>query len=169
MNGLRDRAIGEIRAELSQLGLDWSETAPGLFSVNLPGTRKLVTECALEVGTHSLNLRAFVARNPDENHVGVYRWLLERNLKLHGICFALDALGDIYLTGRMPVELVTRADVDRLLGAIAAAADDSFNVILELGFAESIRKEWAWRRARGESTANLAAFTHLDPDRAPPC
>ena len=169
MNGLRDRAIGEIRAELSQLGLDWSETAPGLFSVNLPGTRKLVTECALEVGTHSLNLRAFVARNPDENHVGVYRWLLERNLKLHGICFALDALGDIYLTGRVPVELVTRADVDRLLGAVAAAADDSFNVILELGFAESIRKEWAWRRARGESTANLAAFTHLDPDRAPPC
>jgi hypothetical protein len=169
VNGLRDRAIGEIRAELSQLGLDWSEAAPGLFSVNLPGTRKLVTECALEVGTHSLNLRAFVARNPDENHVGVYRWLLERNLKLHGICFALDALGDIYLTGRMPVELVTRADVDRLLGAVAAAADDSFNVILELGFAESIRKEWAFRRARGESTANLAAFTHLDPDRAPPC
>ena len=169
MNALRDRAIGEIRAELSQLELDWSETAPGLFSINLPGTRKLVTDCALEVGTHSLNLRAFVARNPDENHVGVYRWLLERNLKLHGICFALDALGDIYLTGRTPVELVTRAEVDRLLGAVAAAADDSFNVILELGFADSIRKEWAWRRARGESTANLAAFTHLDPDRAPPC
>ena len=47
---------------------------------------------------HGLNLRAFVARRPDENHVGVYRWLLERNLKLPGICFALDALGDIYLT-----------------------------------------------------------------------
>jgi Putative bacterial sensory transduction regulator len=167
VSAARDRAIGEIRAELSQLGLDWSETAPGLFSISLPGTRKLMTECALEVGTHSLNLRAFVARNPDENHVGVYRWLLERNLKLHGICFALDALGDIYLTGRMPVELVTRAEVDRLLGAVAAAADDSFNVILELGFAESIRKEWAWRRARGESTANLAAFTHLDPGERP--
>jgi Putative bacterial sensory transduction regulator len=164
---LRDRAIGEIRAELSQLELDWSETAPGLFSISLPGTRKLVTECALEVGTHSLNLRAFIARNPDENHVGVYRWLLERNLKLHGVCFALDALGDIYLMGRMPVELVTRPEVDRLLGAVAAAADDSFNVILELGFAESIRKEWAWRRARGESTANLAAFTHLDPGERP--
>jgi hypothetical protein len=167
VKALRDRAIGEIRAELSQLELDWSETAPGLFSINLPGTRKLVTDCALEVGTHSLNLRAFVARNPDENHVGVYRWLLERNLKLHGICFALDALGDIYLTGRTPVELVTRAEVDRLLGAVAAAAGDSFNVILELGFADSIRKEWAWRRARGESTANLAAFTHLDPGERP--
>jgi hypothetical protein len=114
-----------------------------------------------------MSLRAFVARKPDENLAGVYRWLLERNLKLHGICFALDALGDIYLAGRMPVELVTRAAVDRLLGAVAETADESFNVILELGFAESIRREWAWRRSRGESTANLAAFTHLDPGGSP--
>jgi Putative bacterial sensory transduction regulator len=164
---VRDRAISEIRAELSELDLDWAESAPGLFSVSLPGTRKLVTECALEVGTHGVNVRAFVARNPDENHVGVYRWLLERNLKLRGICFALDALGDIYLTSRIPVELITRGEVDRLLGAVAEAADDSFNMILERGFAESIRQEWAWRRSRGESTANLAAFTHLDPGERP--
>jgi len=159
----RDNAINEIRVELSELELDWTESAAGLFSVGLPGTRKLITECALEVGAYGMNVRAFVARKPDENHVGVYRWLLERNLRLHGICFALDALGDIYLTGRIPLELVTRSEVDRLLGAVTEAADDSFNVILELGFAESIRKEWVWRRSRGESTANLAAFTHLDP------
>ena len=53
---------------------------------------------------HGLNLRAFVARKPDENHEGVYRWLLERNLKLPGVCFAVDALGDIYLNSRVPVE-----------------------------------------------------------------
>ena len=167
MSDPRDTAISEIRAELSELDLDWSESASGLFSVSLPGTRKLITECALEVGRHGLSVRAFVARKPDENQVGVYRWLLERNLKLRGIGFALDALGDIYLTGRIPVELVTREEVDRILGAVAEAADDSFNVILELGFAESIRKEWAWRRSRGESTANLAAFTHLDPGERP--
>ena len=167
MSEIRDRAIREIRAELSELDLDWAESAPGLFTVSLPGTRKLVTECALLMGKHGMNVRAFVARDPDENHAGVYRWLLERNLKLHGICFAVDALGDIYLTGSVPVELVTRAQVDRLLGAVAEAADDSFNVILELGFAESIRQEWAWRRSRGESTANLAAFTQLDPGERP--
>jgi len=163
----RDTAIREVRDELSELDLEWTESAPGLFSVRLPGTRKLVTECALEVGKYGMSVRAFVARKPDENHAGVYRWLLERNLKLQGICFALDGLGDIYLAGRVPVELVTRAEVDRLLGAVAEAADGSFNVILELGFAESIRKEWAWRRSRGESTANLAAFRHLDPGEGP--
>jgi Putative bacterial sensory transduction regulator len=164
---VRDNAISEIRAELSELDLDWAESAPGVFSVSLPGTRKLTTECALQVGKHGLNVRAFVARGPDENHGGVYRWLLERNLRLHGICFAVDALGDIYLTGSVPLELVTRVEVDRLLGSVAEAADDSFNVILELGFAESIRQEWAWRRSRGEPTANLAAFTHLDPGERP--
>ena len=163
MSSVRGNAISEIRAELSELDLDWAESVPGLFSVSLPGTRKLITECALQVGKHGLSVRAFVARKPDENHAGVYRWLLERNLRLHGICFALDAVGDIYLTGNVPVELVTQAEVDRLLGAVAEAADDSFNVILELGFAESIRQEWRWRRSRGESTANLAAFSHLDP------
>jgi hypothetical protein len=167
VSDVRDNAIIEIRAELSELDLEWAETAPGLFSVSLPGSRKLVTECALQVGKHRMNLRAFVARKPDENHVGVYRWLLERNLKLHGVCLAVDSLGDIYLTGSLPVELVSRSEVDRLLGAVAEAADDSFNVILELGFAESIRQEWAWRRSRGESTANLAAFTHLDPGEGP--
>jgi Putative bacterial sensory transduction regulator len=164
---VHDNAISEIRAELSELDLDWAESAPGVFSVSLPGTRKLTTECALQVGKHGLNVRAFVARGPDENHGGVYRWLLERNLRLHGICFAVDALGDIYLTGSVPLELVTRVGVDRLLGSVAEAADDSFNVILELGFAESIRQEWAWRRSRGEPTANLAAFTHLDPGERP--
>jgi hypothetical protein len=134
VSDIRDEAISQIRAELSELDLDWTESAPGLFSVRA-GPRKLVTECALQVGKHGMNLRAFVARKPDENHVGVYRWLLERNLKLHGICFAVDALGDIYLTGSLPVELVSRTEVDRLLGAVAEAADDSFNVILELGFA----------------------------------
>ena len=61
--------------------------------MSLPGTRKLVTECALEVGQYALNLRAFVARRPDENHAAVYRWLLERNLKLYGVAFAWTPWG----------------------------------------------------------------------------
>lgn len=163
MSEARERAISEVRAALNELGLDWTAQPGGVFSVRLPGINKLVTDCAVEVGKHSLSLRAFVARRPDENHAAVYRWLLERNLKLYGVCFSLDALGDIYLTGRTGVEQVSRAEVDRLLGVVADTADTSFNTILTLGFASSIRSEWSWRRARGESTANLAAFTHLDP------
>ena len=161
-------AAEQLEAALVAVGLEWQQTGPGLYAVTLPGTRKLRTECALELGRHHLDLRAFVARNPDENREGVYRWLLERNLKLYGIRFSLDALGDIYLTGRIARAAVSADEVDRLLGAVAATADDSFNVILELGFAESIRQEWRWRLSRGESTANLAAFSQLRPSSSGP-
>lgn len=135
-----------------------------VVEVDLPGTRKLSTTVRMEVGRHALAVHAFVARHPDENHEGVYRWLLERNLKLYGVAFAVDSAGDIYLDGRLPLHAVTSDEVDRLLGAVLSAADDSFNTIVELGFASSIRKEWQWRLDRGESTANLAAFQHLRPD-----
>lgn len=159
-------ACAQVREALETIGLDWTETRPGVFGVELPGTRKLRTDCGLEVGRHALGVRAFVACRPDENDAGVYRWLLQRNLKLSLVAFSVDALGDVYLTGRVPLAAVTTATVDQLLGIVADAADSSFNTILELGFATSIRAEWAWRTARGESTANLAAFAHLTDDHA---
>jgi hypothetical protein len=84
--------------------------------------------------------------------------MLQRNLKMYGVSFALDAMGDIYLDGRLPLSVVTPEELDRLLGSVLSYADESFNAILELGFASSIRKEWEWRRLRGESTRNLEAF-----------
>ena len=44
------------------------------------------------------------------------------------------------------------------------SVNSDFNTLLELGFASSIRKEWAWRVARGESLKNLKAFEHLIDD-----
>src|SRR6478752_2735319 len=115
----QQQAITDIRTALAEVDVPWSETAPGLFSVSLPGTKKLVTECALEVGRYTVQIRAFVARHPDENAEGVYRWLLERNLKLSGVAFSVDALGDIYLTGRLPLDQLSTAGVDRILGTVA--------------------------------------------------
>jgi Putative bacterial sensory transduction regulator len=150
-----------LRQALIEAGVAYEEPTVGNFVATLPGVRKLSTTCSLVVGTHSLSVNAFVARRPDENHETVYRWLLERNTRAPGIAFALDRLGDVYLVGRIPLEEVTAAAVDRILGAVLAEADGAFNTILELGFASAIRKEWAWRRSRGESTANLEAFKHL--------
>ena len=143
--------------------LEYTEHTPGTFEITLPGERKLQTTCRLEVGGHALGIHAFVCRKPDENHQVVYRWLLERNLKMYAVAFAVDAAGDIYLDGRLPLSAITVDELDRVLGAVLTYADESFNTILELGFSSSIRKEWEWRESRGESTRNLAAFKHLRP------
>jgi hypothetical protein len=147
-----------VRTSLADAEIDVSEPRPDVFAFDLPGERKLATPCRLVVGDHALAVHAFVCRNPDENHEGVYRWLLSRNLRLYGVAFAIDHAGDIYLDGRLPLDAVTPEAIDRLLGSVLTYADESFNTILELGFAASIRREWEWRLSRGESTRNLEAF-----------
>lgn len=154
-----------VQEALEGLGLPWGRTGD-TFTVTLPGEHKLATECALEVGAHSVQVRAFVARAPEQDADRVHRWLLERNLRLGGVAFCLDHLGDVYLVGRLPVAGLVAGSVDSLLGAVAGTADGSFDTVVAMGFADSIRREWAWRRARGESTRNLAAFSHLDPGPA---
>jgi hypothetical protein len=156
-----------LRAYLEANDLEYDEPSPGQFSFALPGEKKLQTPVRLDVGTHALAVHAFVCRRPDENHERVYEWLLQRNLKLYAVAFAVDRLGDIYLDARLPLSVVDDDELDRLLGTVLATADDSFNTILELGFASSIRKEWEWRRLRGESTKNLEAFRGwLEADEA---
>lgn len=146
-----------VRGWLADNEIDYDEVDDS-FSFALPGERKLKTPVRVDVGRHALAVHAFVCRRPDENEAGVHKWLLERNLRLFAVGFAIDRLGDIYLDARLPLSVVDAGELDRILGSVLATADESFNSILELGFATSIRKEWAWRTSRGESTANLEAF-----------
>ncbi|KUL41640.1 YbjN domain-containing protein [Streptomyces regalis] len=155
------KAAQIVEGALKDAELEWESPAPGNYVVKLPGTRKLSTTVSLLVGRHSLSLNAFVIRHPDENEPGVHRWLLERNLKLYGVSYAVDQLGDIYVAAKLPLSSVTPDEIDRLLGQVLEAADGAFNTLLELGFASAIRKEYEWRVARGESTRNLDAFAHL--------
>jgi Putative bacterial sensory transduction regulator len=150
-----------LAGALAELGVDHQRRDAGQFLVTLPGTRRLTTQCWLLVREHSLLVQAFVCRQPDEEHAAVYRFMLRRNARLFGVHYALDRLGDIHLIGRIPLHAVTPAEVDRVLGQVLEAADGDFNTLLELGFASSIRREYAWRSERGESTANLRAFEHL--------
>ncbi|MFE0688038.1 YbjN domain-containing protein [Streptomyces xiamenensis] len=158
-----DTTATTVEDTLNDLGVEWERPDPGHYVVTLPGTRKLVTTCSLRLGRHALSVNAFVIRRPDENHEAVHRWLLERNARLYGVAYALDAHGDIYLAGRLPLSAASPAELDRLLGVVLETADGAFNTLLEMGFATAIRKEHAWRVSRGEPTHNLAAFSHLFP------
>lgn len=157
---MSDNVVGIISTYLETNDLPY-ELVENVFVVSIPGEKKLKTTCSLSVGGSAVTINAFVARKPDENAEDVYRWLLEKNLKTYAMAFAVDPLGDIYLAGRVPITAISPTEIDRIIGCVADYSDNSFNTILELGFATAIRKEWDWRVSRGESTANLAAFAHL--------
>lgn len=147
-----------IESVVREQELQSERVGPDAFVVALPGERRLKTACWLTVGRHALEIEAFVMRKPDENHEQVYTFLLQRNVRMYAVAWAIDAAGDVYLTGRLPLAAVTPEEIDRVLGCVLEYADGTFNHLLELGFGSSIRREWAWRVKRGESLANLQAF-----------
>lgn len=158
-------ARAAVETFLAGAGIEWElGVRDGEFVVTLPGERKQRTVVSLVVGVVATTTSAFVIRHPDENHERFYRWLLRRNLRLHGLAYAIDTDGDVFVSGEVPTAAVDADYLDQLFGAVLAAADEPFNELLTIGFLTSMRKEWAWRISRGESTRNLEAFRHLlDP------
>jgi hypothetical protein len=150
-----------IEEFLTSHGLDFEKQGENTFMVTLPGEKKLETQCALIIGDHSLSINAFVIRKPDTHEDAVHKWCMTKNASMYGIAFAINELGDIFLVGRLPLDAVNAQEIDRLIGTVLQYSDSSFNPLLELGFADAIRREWAWRVSRGESLANLEAFKHL--------
>lgn len=157
-------ASAELRDYLSGAELEYEEPVPGTFAVTVPGEHRLKTTVSIVISAHGASLNAFVVRNPDENHLTVYRWLLERNRKIYALAYASDQFGDIYLVGKFPHSSMNPDELDRIFGSVAENSDGMFDHLLELGFKTSIQREWAWRLSRGESTRNLAAFEHLKPN-----
>jgi hypothetical protein len=155
--------LGDI---LTDLEVSFTSPQPGAFLVRLEGQHKLVTMTWLIADTHSLHVEAFFCRQPDENHAEFYRFLLERGSRMFGIHFALDPVGDVHLVGRLPLATISTDEIDRLLGCVLSYSDDNFDQALMLGFASSIRREYAWRVKRGESLANLRAFARLTEPEA---
>ena len=157
MSSARDSVVAFIKEH----ELSYEEINDNSIAVVVPGEKKLQTTASFYFGESTMTVNAFVVRHPDENEVGVYQWLLERNKRMYGLAYSIDHLGDVYLTGRFPLNALDTAELDRIFGAISEYSDGAFNVLLELGFATAIRKEWKWRTESGLPTDNLSAFRHL--------
>lgn len=158
------REAESLRRLLDGAGVEYERIGDREFLVPLRGDHKLVTNALLTVGDAALVVEAFFMRRPDENVAEVYALLLRRNLRIFGVHFAIDKLGDIYLTGRLPLSAISGSDIDTLLGAVLSAADECFNPAISLGFSAAIRSEKAWRDKNGLDATNLAPFLRPSAD-----
>lgn len=156
--------ISEVTDFLAVQELQFELAGERTVVVSLPGTNKQFVNVAMTIGDTIFKIESFVARNPDENHEAVYRWILEQNRKLLVINYCVDHLGDIYLSGTLPIATVDLDQIDQLLGVMLQTSDNSFNILLELGFKSAIEREWAWRTSKGMDLANLESFRHLIDD-----
>jgi hypothetical protein len=156
------RATAALAAYVLDAGLASEPGArDGEVVVTIPGERKLKTVASFLVRDELTSVSAFVIRNPDENHAEFYRYLLRRVMRRPLLGYAVDGSGDVYVRGQVPTAALDARYLDLLVGALLEAADEPFNDLLALGFLTSMKREWAWRVARGESLANLEAFRSL--------
>ena len=160
--GPAGRALAALAAYVTDAGLTAEPGArDGEVVVTIPGERKLKTVASLLVRDELTSVSAFVIRNPDENHAEFYRYLLRRVMRRPLLGYAVDGSGDVYVRGQVPTGAINARLLDLLVGALVEAADEPFNELLAIGFITSMKREWAWRVARGESLANLEAFRPL--------
>ncbi|ABD09841.1 hypothetical protein ThrDRAFT_02081 [Frankia casuarinae] len=141
----RNRLDVVIDDTLKDLCLAYDHVDTGSFLVTLEGEHKLRTMTWLVVQDHTLLVEAFFMRAPAENAAGTYGFLLGRNAKTYGVHFSIDRVGDIFLTGQVPLLAVTAEEIDRILGCVGSYADENFDPAIALGFASAIEREKAWR------------------------
>ena len=152
--------LAGVRRWAQENDVDVDSIEESQIVVVLPGEKKLKTNVSITISARTVQLQAFVIRHPDENVEEFNRWLLVKNMKPGPVAFGIDTLGDVYLSASVPRDRLLE-ELDSLLGSVLAIADSSFNELLAIGFLTGMKKEWAWRISRGESTRNLAAFESM--------
>jgi len=142
-------AASTIESCLSERDVRYERVSESDWAVQLRGEKKLSITVLFALRERTLQVESFFIRRPAENHAELYRLLLRTNMRIYGVRFALDDLGDIYLVGRCPIEAVGEEELDRLLGAILSISDELFMPAIEIGFASYLKRDLAWRAARG--------------------
>ncbi|HEY8729197.1 MAG TPA: YbjN domain-containing protein [Acidothermaceae bacterium] len=163
----RTEIDGVIRHTLEDRNIVFSRVGDSGYDLTLENTKHLASAVRLLVADKSLLVEAFFVRRPDDNAAELYRFLLERNGRMYGVHFAIDAKGDVYLIGRLPLMAVTPDEIARLLGCVVAYADESFEAAQQLGLAGSVRREWDWPGWQGHGSSQPSNGSGASKGAAP--
>ncbi len=108
---------GRLLEVLAELDVELERVEAGAYVVSLRGPRAV--HVWLLAGEQDVSVEAFVVHVLEGAPVlGLHRHLLTRNRLLRTVHYALDDVGDVFLTGSLSLADVTVAGVDRLLGEV---------------------------------------------------
>ena len=157
---------GRLLDVLTELGAHFERVEAGAYLVHLHGSRRPSTLVWLIAGEQAVAVEAFVLHVigcPDP--APLHRALLARNLRLRQVHLALDEVGDVFLVGSLPHAAVDADAVDRVLGEVLQALEDSGDGLVSLAYGDRLRHDPALAaKVRADGAGRRPAGT---PDRAP--
>lgn len=133
----------------AQTDLATERLDPRSWATVLAGEQKRTVPVHLSVGANGLLVQSFFMAAPDEGRDEVFAGLLRRHTRTYTCRFALDDRGDVLLVAVLPLAAVTVEELDRTLGQLLVAADETYPIALRAGFPSYIEREQAWREAVG--------------------
>lgn len=159
---------GQLLDALTDLGVTLERVDAGAYVATLHGQRRLTTHVWLIVGEQDVTVEAFVFHVvadacPDPS--ALHRLLLRRNLRLRDVHFAVDDIGDVYLTGSLAHSAATAAGVDRLLGEVWQLLEDDQETLFTAAYGDQWRTQaWLADKVLADGAGRRPAGT---PDWAP--
>lgn len=131
-------AEGELDANPVVLAVDRDPDRPRWY-VRLKGEEKAVTTVWLTLRERTLHYETYFMPAPEENVEALYEYLLRANNRLFAMRFAIGAEDAVYLVGQLPVTAIDLAELDRILGAAYAYAEQYFRPAMSIGYASKFR------------------------------
>ena len=107
--------------------------------VRMAGEEKDFTTVWFTLKQRALHLESYVMPAPEENHAVFYEHLLRRNLGTRMLWFAIGEEDAVFLVGQVPLALVDRANLDRVIGSVYAYVEQFFRPALRIGFASRFK------------------------------
>jgi hypothetical protein len=155
------RLDGVLLDALTALGAPFERVEAGAYLVTLHGRRRPTTQVWLLAGEQAVAVEAFVLHvlpGHCADPAPLHRHVLARNLRLRGVHYGLDEVGDLFLTGSVPLGAVDAEHLDRVLGEVLDLLERDAEVLLELAYgpaldepalASKVRYDGAGRRPAG--------------------
>ncbi len=115
------------------------ETGERRWFVRVTGEEKSVFSVWFHLRQRNLHVETFLMPAPIERAGELYEHLLRRNVKLHGLAFAIGAEDAVFVVGQFPAEWLDDAVLDRILGSFYVVVEQCFRPAMRIGFGSKFR------------------------------
>jgi len=92
------------------------------------------TTIYFDLHERTLRYEVYFLPDPPADNIELYGYLLRRNHTMYGARFSIGPDGDIYLIGRVALEHLDEAELDRILGVLYELVETWFQPVVRLAY-----------------------------------
>ena len=97
------------------------------------------TTIYFDLHQRTLRYEVYFLPIPPDNLLELYEFLLKRNHSMYGARFSLGPDGDVYLVGRLALEHLSDAELDRIIGVLYELTERWFQPVVKLAYGNRTR------------------------------